>query len=467
LRVAMMSAVRGHKGRYAENPRSVAYAVLTAVDEKEAFADRALDGKLAKSPSLQDRDRRLATELVYGTLRRRGSLDRCLRPCLRRPLERLDPEIRRILRLGAYQILLLDRVPDHAAVNESVELANRFGRPGSGSLVNGALRALCRTKAEEQGRPSTGIRGGEADFPSWLTRIWQRDLGPERTDEILGALLATPETVLRTNTLKTDRSGLIHRLRGEGYEAEPVEGLPQAVVLPEGGDIRKADCYRQGWCVQQDGASQLIAEILDPRPGESVLDLCAAPGIKTTHIAEKMADKGLVVALDSNPGRLRELVEGCGRMGVTVASPLCGDASGPGNPLAGTAVFDRVLVDAPCSGLGILRRNPEKKWRAAPDFATLSSLQARLVRTAAVLVRPGGILVYSTCTVHREENEAIVEGFLAESGDFVLEEATPFLPKGFEDLASEAGYFSSWARPSRFDLFFAARLRRVSRRITK
>jgi 16S rRNA (cytosine967-C5)-methyltransferase len=435
--------------------------VLTAVDEKEAFADRALDGRLRRSASLPDRDRRLATELVYGTIRRRGSLDRCLQPSLRRPLERLDPEILRILRLGAYQILFLDRVPNHAAVNESVELANRWGRRGSGSLVNGALRALCRAKAEGKGFPSSEIRAGEADFPAWLIRIWESELGKEKADEVLGALLTSPQTVLRTNTLKTDRAGLIDRLKREGYEAEPVDGLPQAVHLSEGGDVRKADCYRQGWCVQQDGASQLIVKILDPRPRERVLDLCAAPGIKTTHIAERMADQGLVVALDSNVGRLKELAEGCRRMGVTVAAPVCADASRPRHPLSNASVFDRVLVDAPCSGLGILRRNPEKKWRPAPDFATLSNLQAGLIRTAAALVRPGGILVYSTCTVHREENEAIVEGFTAEHGDFVLEEVTPFLPDGLEDLASKAGHLSSWTRPTCFDLFFAARLQRV------
>ncbi len=456
-----MTAFRKHEGGKPEDPRSIAYEVLSAVDEKKAFADRALDGRLRRSASLPDRDRRLATEIVYGTLRRRGSLDRCLQPSLRRPLERLDPEVVRILRLGAYQILFLDRVPDHAAVNESVNLANRFGRRGSGSLVNGALRALCRAKAEGKGLPSSDIQFGEADFPAWLTRIWESELGKEKAGEILGALLSRPQAVLRTNTLKTDRTGLIDRLKGEGYEAEPVNELPQAVHLSEGGDIRKADSYRQGWCVQQDGASQLIVEILDPRPGERVLDLCAAPGIKTTQMAEKMADQGLIVALDSNLARLRELAEGCRRMGVTITVPICADASGPRHPLDDRFLFDRVLVDVPCSGLGILRRNPEKKWRPAPDFATLSSLQARLIRTAAALVRQGGILVYSTCTVHREENEAIVEGFTAEHGDFVLEKVTPFLPDGLEDLSSEAGHFFSWARPTCFDLFFAARLRHV------
>jgi 16S rRNA (cytosine967-C5)-methyltransferase len=174
-----------------------------------------------------------------------------------------------------------------------------------------------------------------------------------------------------------------------------------------------------------------------------------------------MADRGRVVALDRHLGRLRELTEGCRRMGVTVTSLVCADASESRHPLVGPPVFDRVLLDAPCSGLGILRRNPERKWRPAPDFATLSNLQASLIRTAAAMVRPGGILVYSTCTVHREENEAIVEGLTTEHGGFVLEEVTPFLPEGFEDLASEAGHLSSWARPTLFDLFFAARLRRV------
>jgi 16S rRNA (cytosine967-C5)-methyltransferase len=447
--------------RSAEDPRSIAYEVLSAVDEREAFADRALDGRLRKQATLQDRDRRLATELVYGTLRRRGSLDRCLEPSLRKPIERLDPEVLRILRLGAYQVLFLDRVPDHAAVNESVSLANRYGPRGSGSLVNAALRALCRAKAEQSGVVSASVQAGMADFPDWLDRIWTKELGKEKACELMGAMLSVPQTVLRANTLRTNRIRLIDRLSREGYEGEPVEGLPQAVRLPEGGDIQKTECYRQGWCIQQDSASQLIVEMLDPRLGESVLDLCAAPGIKTTHIAEKMENQGLLVALDSNPARLRELVKCCRRMGVTLAEPVCGDASGPWLPLSDRLTFDRILVDVPCSGLGVLRRNPEKKWRPAPDFATLCSLQERLVRTAAPLVRSGGILVYSTCTVHRAENEAIVERFLAEHRDYALENVSPFLPNGLEDLCSEAGHFFSWASPTRFDLFFAARLRRM------
>lgn len=454
--------------RDAEGPRALAYEVLTAVDEREAFADRALDARLRRATALSNADRRLATELVYGTLRRRGTLDDCLQPSLRKPLERLDPELLRILRLGAYQILFLDRVPDHAAVNESVKLAGRFGPRGSGSLVNAALRALCRAQGKEGGELRSSRPGAaEADFPAWLVRMWERDLGRKKTGELMEALLLTPETVLRTNTLRADRSGLIERLAAEGVRAEPVDGLAQAVRLTDGGDVRRTACYRKGFCVQQDGASQLIVEILDPRPGERVLDLCAAPGIKTTHMAERMADQGLIVALDSNLARLRELAAGCRRMGVTAARPLCADGLGDRHPLAGGLAFDRVLVDAPCSGLGILRRNPERKWRSPPDFDTLAGLQAGLIRAAALRVRPGGILVYSTCTVNREENEVIVEEFASGNEDFVLEEAAPFLPVPFQDLASETGQFRSWARPTGLDLFFAARLRRASSRRAK
>lgn len=450
--------------RDTEGPRSIAYRVLSAVDEKEAFADRALDAGLRRASTLPDADRRLATEIVYGTLRRRGTLDRSLRPFLRKPPEQLDPEVLRILRIGAYQILFLDRVPDHAAVNESVNLAGRFAPRGSSSFVNAALRALCRARKEGEEIPLQHALAAPSDFPAWLTRIWERELGAEKTGEMMEALLCAPQTVLRTNTRRTDRSGLIERLAREGHAAEPVGELPQAVRLCDGGDIRGTECYRQGFCVQQDGASQLVVEILAPKPGERVLDLCAAPGIKTTHVAEKMADTGLIVAVDSHLGRLRELAAGCRRMGVKTARPLCADGCAPRHALRDRPAFDRILVDAPCSGLGILRRNPEKKWRPPPDFATLTRLQAGLLRTAASLVRPGGVLVYSTCTVHREENEAIVEGLVSERGDFVLEEAAPFLPGPLRDLGSGTGYFRSWVRPASFDLFFAARLRRVSRR---
>ncbi len=443
------------------NPRFVAYDVLRAVDEQGAFADRALDGRLRRSRRMRDEDRRLATELVYGVLRRRGSLDAGLRACVNRPLERLDPAVLRILRLGAYQVLFLDRVPDHAAVNESVTLARRRASRGAAGLVNAVLRALCRVRDAEGEAPlGAGEERPEVDFPDWLVELWNAQLGRDRAGRLFRALLAPPPVWLRVNTLKTDRETLREALAREGYEAEPDAALPLGLLLRSGGDLRKATASRRGWCVQQDGASQLVAGLLDPAPGERILDLCAAPGIKTTQLCAAMKDEGLVVAADLNLGRLRELAALCRRLGARIARPLCADGGLPDRTALAEAAFDRVLLDAPCSGLGVLRRNPERKWRPAPDFASLAALQGRLLRTAARLVRPGGILLYGTCTLNRAENEDVVQGFLSETEGYMLEDVRPFLPEGLEDLAGRDGCFRSWARPERFDFFFAARLRR-------
>ena len=444
------------------DPRLAAYEVLRSVEEKGAYADRALDGKLSRQPGLDDRDRGLATELVYGVLRRRGTLDRALEPYARKSLDRVDPEILRLLRIGAYQILFLDRVPDHAAVHVSVELSNRVGRPGAGRFVNAVLRSLCRAKGEK-GREDLVRQAaqGRADFPSWLVDLWKSDLGAQKTNGLLAALLQQPEILLRANSLKTDRDGLIESLGREGLLSEPVRGLPSAVRLLKGGDIRRTRCYQDGLCIQQDGASQLIVDLLAPRPGERVLDLCAAPGVKTTHIGATMENAGLVVAQDLNLPRLRELRTLCQRLGVSIAAALCTDAARPESLCLPEGFFDRILVDAPCSGLGVLRRSPEKKWRSAPDFGILAETQARLIAAAASLLRKGGVLLYSTCTVNRRENEEVIQGFLARHPDFAPEDLSRILPVDSRDLVSEAGAFCSWNRPAAFDFFYAARLRRL------
>jgi len=447
-----------------EDPRSVVFDVLRSVEERGAYADRALDTALGRLPSMDPRDRALATELVYGVLRRRGTLDLCLKPHLRRPLDRLDPEVLRTLRLGAYQILFLDRVPDHAAVNESVALAKRRCRPGTGALVNGCLRSLCREKTASGAREPLGGRlsMASADFPHWLVSLWESQFGRERALDLFRCSSGgAPETFLRVNTLKGSAEELTALLGEEGFAAELVQGLPGAVLVREGGDLRRSRGFSQGWFVQQDAASQAVVPLLGPRPGERVLDLCAAPGIKTTQIAERVQGRGLIVAVDVNPDRLRDLAGLCARMGASVAHPLCADPGRTdGLHLTGPP-FDRVLVDAPCSGLGILRRNPERKWRPAPDFRALAALQRRMMDRAAGLVRQGGVLVYSTCTVNRKENEGVVESFLAEHPDFVPEEAARFLPPLFRASVSPEGFFCSWLGPSSSDLFFAARLRRT------
>lgn len=444
----------------------MAFDVLRSVETRGGFADRVLDGRLQRAGCLDERDRALATEIVYGVLRRRGTLDRVIEGHVRKPLERLDAEVMEVLRIGAYQILFLDRVPDHAAVHVSVELAHRAAKPGTAGLVNAVLRSLCRKKSRT-GKEALvrGAARGEPDFPGWLKDLWKRDLGAPRARELLHALLAQPDVTLRVNPLKTARQDLVEALAREGVLAEPMEGLPWALRVVKGsGDIRKTRCCSEGLCVQQEAASQLVVDLLRPCPGERVLDVCAAPGLKTSQIGARMGNRGVLVALDRKPARVRELRRLCRRMGVRLTGALAADGSRPGAAGLKERSFDRVLVDAPCSGLGILRRTPEKKWRPPPDFQALADLQAGLLCSAAGLVREGGVLVYSTCTVNRQENEDILEAFLARHPEFRLEDASLVLPRPLWDLISEAGTICTWRRPGEFDFFYAARLRRTGRK---
>jgi 16S rRNA (cytosine967-C5)-methyltransferase len=439
--------------------REIAYEVLTAIEEKDAFIDRALDAALGQSTEMDARDRALATELIYGVNRQRGVLDRVLRDHARMPLERTDREVLRILRLGAYQILFLDRIPDHAAVGQSVEMAKHYCPPGSSAFINGVLRTICRTKNSHKTKAI--LQAVEEGQPPWLVELWKTELGIDQAMALLDAIRSPPETILRANLLKTSNEQLIHGMDVEGYETESFPGLPGALRVARGGDVRRSEAYRMGSFLQQDAASQLVTWILNPSPGHKVLDCCAAPGIKTSHISEKMGNKGLLVAVDKHFARLRDLVHLCEQMGVTIVMPMCADAAHEGGIPVRDILFDRVLADVPCSGLGTLRRTPERKWREVPDFSRLASLQYRILEAASRLLSSGGILVYSTCTVVHLENEGVVERFLSDQKDFILEDASQDLPQAFQDMVCEDGYFRSWLRPHACDFFFGARLRRV------
>jgi 16S rRNA (cytosine967-C5)-methyltransferase len=445
---------RGTKGA-----REIAYEVLSAVEKNDAFADRALDATLEQSTATDDRDRALATELVYGVLRQRGLLDRVLRHHARLSLEQLDREVLRILRLGAYQILFLSRIPDHAAVGQSVELAKRVCPLGSIAFLNAVLRAICRTKNSHETKAI--LQAVEEGQPLWLVELWKTELGADLAHCLLQDLSFPPETIFRANLIKTSLEELLGEMDDEGYEAEPCYGLPGALRIKRGGDVRRSKAYNMGKCIQQDLASQLVTWILNPLPGHKVLDCCAAPGIKTTHISEKMENRGLLVAVDRQRERLEDLVHLCEQMAAEIVQPVCADAAYEGGiPIKGI-MFDRVLTDVPCSGLGTLRRTPERKWREPPNFNTLSFLQSRILETASRLLSPGGVLVYSTCTVVHQENDSVIEKFLSEHSDFIQEDASKGLPRNFHDLVDENGFFRSWLRPHAFDLFFAARLRRL------
>ncbi|HEX7126268.1 MAG TPA: 16S rRNA (cytosine(967)-C(5))-methyltransferase RsmB [Thermodesulfobacteriota bacterium] len=400
--------------------RGVAVRILARV-ERGAFADRLLEAALA---SLADpRDRALLTELVYGTLRWQGRLDHVLSYFAKRPLRTLHPEVRAALRLAAYQLRHLDRIPAHAAVDEAVEHVKRVAR-GAAGFAN----ALLRRVADEGGDvplPADPIErlAVETSHPRWMVEREVAAHGVEEAARRLGADASPAPLVLRA---REGVERLRARLSAAGVAARPGRVAPDAVVIEPGslppGGVAALPGFAEGAFAVQDEASQLVARLVDPPTGARVLDLCAAPGGKTGHLADLVGPHGRVVALDVDPARLGRVRETVARLGVadrvTVAAH---DATTPlPAPLAGP--YDAVLVDAPCSGLGVVRRNPDILWRRRPeDVPPLAATQRAILEVAASAVRPGGRLVYSVCTTTAEEGPGVVDGFLAGHPEYEAE----------------------------------------------
>lgn len=443
--------------------RELAAEILHKVETRKAYADLLLHRALEQS-ALSPRDRALLTELVYGTLRWRLRLDWHLSRYLRRPLTKTDPYLRNLLRLALYQILFLDRVPDYAAVNEAVELAKRQGGRRGAGFVNGILRKFLR----EEGPVS--YPDPDADLisylavigshPQWLVKRWLEQFGREETQALLKANNEEAPLTLRANLLRGARETLLRRWVESGLEAIPTRWSPQGIRVKGAFGVERLPGFDEGLFQVQGEASQLVAYLLDPKPGERVLDACAAPGGKSTHLAELMQDRGEIMATDISARGLEKLTQNVQRLRMHSIRPCRADVlKGLDGILA--LPYDRILVDAPCSALGTLRSHPEAKWhRGEADIERLSRLQRRLLRQASRWLKPGGTLVYATCTLTREENEETVENFLRAHADFVLDEAAGHLPGAAKQLAS--GRYLV-ALPHRHDTegFFAARMRKV------
>jgi 16S rRNA (cytosine967-C5)-methyltransferase len=407
----------------------VALEVLVRTETTNAYADRLLEA-LADRAALDARDRGLATELALGTLRWQRRLDWALARASRRPLQGLAPWVRALLRLTAYQLAYLDRIPPWAAVHEAVELAKVRRSGGATAFVNGVLRALA-----SESRPwpiPTAASPVEAlalrtSQPTWLVERWWARYGPAETEELALAMNAAPLIVVRANTLRLPVDAVATALREAGAGPVPTPFALEAFALERAGDLRQLAPLRDGSVAVQDEAAILVGHALGPRPGETVADVCAAPGTKTTHLAALMENRGRIVAADPHAGRLGLLREACARLGATIVEPRLAEAQGLTKDLGSTC--DRVLVDAPCSNLGVLRRNPDGKWRRRPgDFATLVPTQAQILEAAAELVRPGGVLVYATCSLEPEENEGVVAELLARRPDMQPDPLPPAVP---------------------------------------
>ncbi|HHY36740.1 MAG TPA: 16S rRNA (cytosine(967)-C(5))-methyltransferase RsmB [Firmicutes bacterium] len=440
--------------------RSVAIRALYRVNEEGGYANLLLPQMLARE-KLSPQDRALATELVYGTLRWQKRLDWIIGAFSKRPLEKLDPWVRNILRLGAYQLCFLAGIPPHAAIYETVQLMKNYGHRGNVAFVNGVLRSILREgkkvqfpRVEEEPAAHLAV---VYSHPQWLVERWLSRWGFAETKALLAANNQPAPLGLRVNTLKTTPAELQRMLEREGVQATPGRYLPEALLAEHAASLEQLASFRAGFFQVQDEASQLAVHVLAPRPGERILDACAAPGGKTTHIAQLMGDEGAIWASDVHPHKLDLIRENCRRLGIKSVHVVARDARKWGEDCKGA--FQRVLVDAPCSGTGVLRRRPDARWRKRPaDLEELPALQLEILRGVAPCVAVGGTLVYSTCSLEWEENQAVVQAFQQAEPAFRLDNLTPYLPPGLESPTAREGYIQLFPHQHGTDGFFVARL---------
>jgi 16S rRNA (cytosine967-C5)-methyltransferase len=446
------------------NVRKQAVDILVRVELDRAYTDILLDQVLQRG-IISDKDRSLLTEIVYGTLRWRGRIDCHLKQLTRRSFEDTDPFIKNLLRITLYQFSFLDRVPQYAALNEAVNLAKLHAGSRVSGFVNGIFRNFIRTNrtTTSPDPDSCGVAALAAywSHPEWLINEWIEYLGRAHVVPLMAANNRQAPLVLRTNVPRTDRVALLRSFETHGIEAVPTTWSPQGIVVHSQVPIERLSGYQEGFFQVQGEASQLITFLLDPHPGEKVLDACAAPGGKATHIAELMDDKGQVTAVDRSPKGVVKIDENAIRLGLKSIHTIKADMT-KRVAAAQDTTYDRILVDAPCSGLGTLRSHPEIKWnRGIADVLRLSKLQRKILEHAANYLKPEGVLVYSTCTLTAHENESVVSDFLACHREFVLDDAAPYLPDQAKSLVREK-YFMALPHKHDIDGFFSARLRRVA-----
>ncbi|WP_448265072.1 16S rRNA (cytosine(967)-C(5))-methyltransferase RsmB [Nostoc sp. DSM 114159] len=510
------------------NPRQLAFIALRDV-HKGAYADVALDRVLQKV-NLPDCDRRLVTELVYGSVRRQRTLDTLIDRLAKKKSHQQPPDLRTILHLGFYQLRYQERIPASAAVNTTVQLAKENGFSGLAGFVNGLLRQYIRlaekikgdplqlpenpvefsdfspdlqnlspnlspTRGEALNSPPSLVEKGEAlnsppsllgkgagglgfalipknvksqverlgilhSFPDWIVQVWLEQLGLTETEQLCEWMNQSPTIDLRINPLRTSIEEVEAALQSAGVLVRRIPHLPQALrFIGNTGSIQKLPGFKEGWWTVQDASAQLVSHLLDPQPGEVVIDACAAPGGKTTHIAELMADKGKIWACDRTASRLRKLQENSQRLNLQSIQIYTGD-SRHFKQFQNTA--DRVLLDAPCSGLGTMHRHADARWRQTPESVReLSLLQRELLTHTSTFVKPDGVLVYATCTLHPAENEQVISAFLADSPDWQIESPIGVELPDSTDITPQ-GWFKLWPHRQDIDGFFMVRLRKTN-----
>ncbi len=413
-----------------------------------------------RSP-LSPQERRLLTELVYGTVRRQRTLDALIDQFAQKPAQQQPPDLRLILQLGLYQLRYLNQIPASAAVDTAVELAKTNGLKGLAGFVNGLLRQYIRQSAAQPAggdclvlpADPVGRIGIQHSYPDWIVQLWLEQFGEAETEQLCAWFNQAPAIDLRINPLQVSLDQVEAALKSVELMPSRVLDLPQALRLPpSAGAIQALPGFAEGWWTVQDGSAQLVGHLLDPQPGDWVIDACAAPGGKTTHLAELMQDQGRIWAYDRYASRLKKLQENLKRLRLHAIQTFPQDSRQV--QLRGV---DRVLIDAPCSGLGTLHRHADARWRQTPDtVAELAQLQFELLAQAATWLKPAGVMVYATCTLHPSENEAVVRRFLQAFPAWRID--PPQLPHVATTFVQPEGWLKLLPHQHNLDGFFMVRL---------
>lgn len=452
-----------HPAHAKPTARELALDILTRVDRERAYSNLLLNQMLRKHKP--DRlEASFATELVYGTIQHRSTIDYFLGQFVSKGLDKLEPWVRNLLRVSFYQLYYLDRVPSHAVVNEAVNLAKKKGHRGISGMVNGVLRNVLRQADRlvlpELEDPVRRI-ALTTSHPEWMVARWVKQYGEETAERICEANNSAPSSSVRVQSLRSSRDQMVVRLREAGVKAEPSRLASDGIVVEQAGNMADTEWYRSGQLTIQDESSMLVADAVAPSPGMKVLDCCAAPGGKTTHLAERMNDDGEVIACDVHEHKEKLIREQAERLQLTCIHTVVTDARKL-NERFPPGTFDRILLDAPCSGLGVIRRKPDLKWaKSESETDAVARVQKELLEAVHPLLKPGGILVYSTCTIEYNENEGQIRSFLERHPEFSVAAWTPSQePLHLPESRWREGMLQLLPQDYNSDGFFIARLQK-------
>ena len=428
--------------------RKIAMQILYEIEVKGAYSNIALNNALKQNKDLKNVDKALITRIVYGVISQKLALEEIIKKYSKIRLKKISTYILIILKIGIYQIKYMDKIPDSAAVNECVKLAKRYGHGASAGFVNGLLRSVIRDGGEIENN-NLAIK---YSFPEEIAKKWCNDLGEEFTHKLMESLNEVAQTYVRINSLKTSKKAVLERYK----EFEESQIYNNSLIF-KGTDITSSDAYKKGYIYPQDISASLASVVLNPQKGEKVLDLCSAPGGKTTHIAELMGNIGEVVACDIHAHKIDLIEKNCQRLGIDIVNTACYDSTVFNKRFENC--FDKVLCDVPCSGWGIIRKKPEIKWKN-DKIEDIIKISREILTNASKYVKIGGELVFSTCTLNKDENEEQLKSFLETNKNFETVDITGFLPDSLRHNSAKQGYVTFYPHIDKIDGFFIAKVKR-------